>query len=142
MLKIFLYFLTSGVAALVNFLSRFFYNFFLNFGTSVITAYFTGMLVNYILSKKYVFSSYTGATTVKMLSKFSLIAFLGLAITTLVSIFAVNLLQDRFAIEESKAEALAHCLGIATAFAVSFLGHNFLTFRAVSISRLLKRRKH
>lgn len=139
MLRIFLYFLVSGVAALVNFASRFFYDLFLDFWVSVVAAYFTGMLVNYALSRKYVFSSYAGATTTKTLSKFAVIAFLGLGITTVVSVIALDLLQQRFTLAEPLARGLAHCLGIGTAFAASFLGHNFLTFRATGISRFFKR---
>lgn len=139
MLKIFLYFLASGAAALVNFGSRFLYDLFMDFWVSVIAAYFTGMLVNYVLSRKYVFSSYAGATTTKTLSKFAIIAFLGLGVTTAVSLLALDLLQERFALGEPLAKPLAHCLGIGTAFVASFLGHNFLTFRATGFSRLLKR---
>lgn len=139
MFKIFLYFLASGAAALVNFGSRFLYDFFMDFWVSVIAAYFTGMLVNYVLSRKYVFSSYAGATTTKTLTKFALVAFLGLAVTTGVSILALDLLQERFAVGEALAKPVAHCLGIGIAFVASFLGHNFLTFRATGFSRLLKR---
>lgn len=139
MFKIFLYFLASGAAALVNFGSRFFYDLFCDFWVSVIAAYFTGMVVNYVISRKYVFSSYTGATTAKTLSKFACIAFLGLGITTAVSVTALDLLQHHLALAEPLARALAHCLGIGTAFVASFLGHNFLTFRATGFSRLLKR---
>lgn len=139
MLRIFLYFVASGVAALVNFGSRFFYDLFCDFWVSVVAAYFTGMLVNYALSRKYVFSSYTGATTTKTLSKFTLVALLGLGVTTVVSIVALDVLHGRLALAEPVAKALAHCLGIGTAFAASFLGHNFLTFRATGISRFFKR---
>lgn len=139
MLRIFLYFLASGVAALVNFGSRFFYDLFCDFWVSVVAAYFTGMLVNYALSRKYVFSSYTGATTTKTLSKFTLVALLGLGVTTVVSVVALDVLQGRLALAEPVAKALAHCLGIGTAFVASFLGHNFLTFRATGISRFFKR---
>lgn len=141
MLRLFLYFLASGAAALVNFASRFFYDLFLEFWVSVIVAYFTGMLVNYLLSKKYVFSSYAGATTAKTLSKFAIIAFLGLAVTTVVTIIALDLLQQWSPLGEPMARALAHCLGIGTAFVASFLGHNFLTFRATGFSRFFKRHR-
>lgn len=139
MLKMFLYFLASGAAAIVNFGSRFLYDVFLDFWASVIAAYFTGMLVNYVLSRKYVFASYSGATTAKTLTKFAIIAFLGLAVTTAVSVAALELLQGRFGMGQSLAKPLAHCLGIGTAFVASFLGHNFLTFRATGISRFFRR---
>lgn len=140
MIRILFYFFASGIAALTNFLSRIFYDIFLSFWISVIAAYFTGMLVNYLLSKKYVFPSYSGATTTKTLSKFSIVAFFGLVVTTAVSIISLDFLQVYFAITEPMAKAMAHCLGIGTAFVVSFLGHNFLTFRATGVSRLLKER--
>lgn len=139
MLKLFLYFIVSGTAALVNFGSRFFYDLFCDFWVSVIAAYFTGMLVNYALSRKYVFATYAGATTTKTLSKFTIIAGLGLCVTTVVSVMALDLLQRHFLLAEQLARALAHCLGIGTAFVVSFLGHNFLTFRATGLSRFFKR---
>lgn len=139
MVKLVLYLLASGAAALVNFASRFFYDLFLDFWVSVVAAYFTGMAVNYVLSRKFVFSSYAGATTSRTLPKFALVALAGLGVTTAASILALDFLQGRLALAEPLAKALAHCVGIGMAFIASFLGHNFLTFRATGVSRFLKR---
>lgn len=139
MLKLFLYLVVSGFAALVNFASRFLYDIFFDFWLSVVFAYFTGMFVNYALSKKYVFQSYDGAQTRKTISKFAFVAFMGLVVTTASSVIALELLGDIF--EARYAEPLAHCLGIGAAFFASFLGHNFFTFRETGISRFWRRHK-
>ncbi len=49
--------LAGGLAALVNFGSRFFYNLFVDFSTAVVLAFFTGLITGYILNKRYVFTS-------------------------------------------------------------------------------------
>lgn len=141
MLKLLFYLLASGAAALVNFCSRFLYDLFMEFWVSVIAAYFTGMLVNYSISKKYVFASYDGASTIKTLTKFSLVALLGLGVTTVASILILEFVSAKFPISESLAKTLAHCLGIGLAFVASFLGHNFFTFSATGFSRFLRRKR-
>lgn len=123
---------------MANFGSRFLYNLVADFWISVIAAYLTGMLVNYAISKKYVFATYEGATTLKTLTKFTLMALVGLGVTTLVSIFILDFLTARSTFAEPLAKALAHCAGMGISFIVSFLGHNFLTFKSTGISHFIK----
>lgn len=141
MLRLFLYFLASGLAAAVNFASRFVYDIFTSFWLSVILAYFTGMVVNYLLSRKYVFDSYAGATIKKTSLKFVCIALLGLGITLLVSLGVRMCIETYLDLPEHFAKALAHMIGIGIAFFASFFGHKLITFRSTGFSRLLGRFK-
>lgn len=100
-------------------------------------AYFTGMICNYLLSRKYVFSSYNGATMGRTFTKFAFVALLGLVITTLVSMLALEIFLANSWGKEQWAKAAAHCLGIGAAFFVSFLGHNFLTFRETGVAKFM-----
>lgn len=139
MLKLILYFLASGIAAAVNFGSRFIYDIYMDFWLSVVLAYFTGMIVNYAISRKYVFDSYSGATFKNTLLKFAFVAFIGFGITTIVSVGALELIHSSIKIHDDLAKAIAHCLGIGTAFFASFFGHKFLTFRSTGVSKILRR---
>jgi len=46
---------TGGIAAVVNFLSRIFYNQYCSFSSAVIFAYLTGMVTAFVLAKIFVF---------------------------------------------------------------------------------------
>lgn len=125
----------------MNFGSRFVYNIFISFWLSVVLAYFTGMLVNFALSRKYVFDSYAGATFRNTLLKFAFITLIGLGVTTIISVVALELIRANTGIQEDSAKAAAHILGIGAAFFASFFGHKFITFRSTGFSGLLKRNK-
>lgn len=122
----------------MNFGSRFLYDVFFNFWVSVIFAYFTGMAVNFALSRKYVFQNYAGASIHKTFIKFSIVALFGLAVTACVSIFAVEFLFVHTELDEELSKALAHTLGIGAAFFASFFGHKFITFNRTGIASLIK----
>ena len=51
----FVFLLTGGTAAAINFGSRIFYNLWLDFSTSIIFAYITGMITAFALTKIFVF---------------------------------------------------------------------------------------
>lgn len=139
-LKLIMYSFASGAAALVNFSSRFLYDIFFSFWLSVIFAYFTGMLVNYLLSRKYVFSSYTGARIGNTFIKFAFIALIGLFVTSVTAIFILGLLSEHTNMSEDMAKTIAHTLAIGAAFFASFFGHNFITFRSTGLSRIIRRK--
>lgn len=136
--RLILYLFASGSAALVNFTSRFLYDIFFSFWLSVIFAYFTGMLVNYVFSRKYVFGSYDGENMGRTFAKFMLVALLGLFATTIAAIFILRFLCEYTNLNEDMAKALAHTLAIGIAFFASFLGHNFITFRSTGLAKLVK----
>ena len=52
-----LFIVAGGFAALVNIISRALLSLFMNFSSSVLIAYFIGMVIAFILTKKFVFLS-------------------------------------------------------------------------------------
>ena len=127
--RLVLYFGVSGIAALVNLGSRVAYNKWVNFGWAVVCAYFTGMLVNFVLSSKFVFRSYAGGTASKVLPKFTIVATLGLAVIWAVSESSLHFFNQFVWLNPSESELFAHMMGIGTAFFASFFGHQFFTYR-------------
>ena len=61
--EFFLFLWTGGVAAIVNFSSRFFYNRFMGFSWAIVAAYLTGMVTAYVLAKTFVFKNTRNSTS-------------------------------------------------------------------------------
>lgn len=124
------YFLTSGFSALVNFCSRIFYSIFWDYTYAVTIAYFTGMIVNFAFTTKFVFGRYENSRLFNMFVKFSSVAIVGLIITVLASLSIRNVLlylDPPFSL--AIIESVSHLSGIGIAFIASFLGHKFFTYR-------------
>lgn len=139
--QIWRYLLTSGLAAIVNFASRFLYNLFFAFGTSVTLAYCTGMLVNFVFSKLYAFDSRNSGKTHREVLKFFVVAGLGLLVTYVVSTVLLYLLTRYF--ESSHLEiqkTVSHVGGMGIGFVANFVGHKLLTFKSTGVWNIMLRR--
>ena len=131
------YFFFAGLAAFVNFASRFLFNLAFDFRLSVVLAYFTGMFINFTLSKRYLFSARHSGSTRSEFAKFFLVALGGLAVTFGVSITMLKLLEAQsLGIEVSR--AAAHLCGMAAGFMANYFGHKFFSFRKTGLYKLLK----
>ncbi len=129
-----LYFLASGTAAAVNFGSRFVYDAFFSFGVSVIFAYCTGMLVNFSLSKLFVFEARHSGKTWRELAKFLVVAGLGLLFTYGVSISAAWFLDGlALGFSQELTHTAAHIAGMGAGFVANFIGHKLISFRETGI---------
>ena len=129
----FLRFLVAGgLAALVNFGSRFFYNIFVDFSAAVVLAFLSGLTVGYLLNKRYVFTASTNSVS-QEIGWFVLINTLALAQTWGLSVYLVQLLPQFIAVDSpgrsDMVEALAHGAGIMLPVFTSYIGHKYLTFR-------------
>jgi putative flippase GtrA len=124
--------LAGGLAALINFGSRFFYNIFVDFSTAVVLAFITGLTTGYLLNKMYVFTS-SGNTVVQEVGWFVLINLLALAQTWGLSVYLVQVLPDYVSTassaREGLVEAVAHGAGVLLPVFTSYIGHKYLTFR-------------
>lgn len=130
--RFFRFLVAGGLAALVNFSSRFFYNLFLNFSASVVLAFMTGMATAYVLNKLFVFTT-SKNTVPKEMGWFVVINILGLAQTWGVSVYLAEVLPAYLPVRgvdgRALAEALAHATGILVPVFTSYIGHKYLTFR-------------
>lgn len=133
--QFFRYLFTSGLAAGVNFGSRFVYGIWLSFTPSVVVAYLTGMLVNFVLSKRFVFDARESKATRVEFLKFGTVASIGLLFTLVASwgaLAAMTTYAPHLAMELQ--QGIAHAAGIAVGFVANFAGHRFFTFKATARS--------
>lgn len=117
----------GGFAAVVNFVSRFFYSKFISYGNAVILAYITGMIIAFVLMKLFVFEKSVHSTK-KELFYFTLVNIVAFIQTYIVSVglaeYAFPVIRFRF-----HPEAVAHAIGIIFPVFTSFIGHKYLSFK-------------
>lgn len=124
--QFFVFVLTGGLAASVNFGSRIVYNQWFDFSTSVVFAYLTGMVTAFILARAFVFRQ--GTQSVRR-SVFFFVLVNGVAVlqTWAISMALYYLLPlagvSRFVPE------IAHAVGVTVPVFTSYLGHKKFTFR-------------
>lgn len=117
---------TGGLAAGVNFGSRFVYNHWLDFSSSVVLAYLTGMVTAFILARLLVFRQTTQPMGRSMMY-FVLVNGVAVLQTWGISMLLYYLLPlagvTRFVPE------IAHAAGVAVPVFTSYLGHKKFSFR-------------
>ena len=130
--------MVSGGAALVNLGSRFLYGEFLGYALAVVSAYLTGIAVNFALSSLFVFKLYAGADIRLVFAKFFAVALLGLGVTTFSAVLAREFLLSLDLAPAPWADFLAHAFGVGASFFASFAGHRLFTYRPIRIRSLVK----
>ena len=134
-----LYFLSASSAALLNFVSRFAFESVVSYEFSIVLAYFTGMMLNFTLSKRYVFKQQdSGRTRVEML-KFFVVALSGLLVTFVVATVTLSFCTGLWAGSWSPSvlKTTSHLAGMAAAFVWNFSLHKWVSFQRTHLmSRL------
>jgi putative flippase GtrA len=126
--KQFLLFLLAGCfAAVVNILSRIFYNKFVSYDLSIVFAFITGMLTAFVLFKTHVFYGSANSTK-KELIYFTIINIFALLQTYVISVVLANYIFIYFNFQFYP-YAIAHLVGVAFPIFSSYLGHKYLSFR-------------
>ncbi len=121
---------TGGIAAGVNFTSRFVYNTFVDFPAAVTLAYLTGMVTAYVLAKVFVFkaASHSAARSATLFALVNVVAF---AQTWVVSMFLAYHLLPAMGYHQFD-KAIASAVGIAIPVFTSFIAHKYISFREVT----------
>ena len=119
--------ITGGIAALINFGSRIFYNFFVDFSLAIILAYLTGMVVAFVLAKKFVFTQSRQKLRHSIIF-FSLVNSVALVQTWLISMGLAYYFLPYIKVTSYVPE-ISHAIGIMVPVFTSYLGHKFLSFR-------------
>ena len=119
--------LTGGLAALVNFLSRIFYNQWVSFQWAVILAYVTGMIAAFVLAKAFVFKA-SAQPLRRSVGFFVLVNLVAVIQTWLVSVGLASYLFPALNFHHHTYE-LAHAVGVVIPVFTSYLGHKTLSFR-------------
>ncbi len=116
----------GGIAACVNFGSRFIYNQWMGFSAAVVLAYITGMITAFILAKYFVFRQSQMPLQYSVL-RFLLINLLAVAQTLVVSL-ALLFYVLRWLDITMMAKEIAHAIGIIVPLFSSFIGHKYWSF--------------
>ena len=118
----------GGIAALVNFGSRFAYNEFVNYGRAVIFAHFTGMIIAFTLNKIFVFKKSVHSPG----KQFGFFAMVNLFAVFQVYVISVGLAFYVFPMIgfEIYPKAVAHACGIVSTAFTSYMGHKKISFKS------------
>ena len=119
--------LAGGLAALVNFASRFAFEAELGFWASVVAAYGVGFLTAFILNKAFVFPA-SGKPLHEEMGWFLLFNALAFPIVIGASVVLNDYVLGRW-FRQSFSEAGAHGIAIILPVFVNFAAHKFVTFR-------------
>ena len=118
----------GGFAAFVNWLSRFSWSLIFPFGAAVIAAYATGMVVAFILFRRFVFDADHGDMSAQA-RNFVVVNLIGMAATWAMANLLVLWWLPAMGMR-SHVEAVGHAIAILTPVATSWFGHRLLTFRS------------
>jgi len=119
--------LTSGIATLVNIVSRAVLSFVMPYEVTIIIAHLIGMAVAYTLARLYVFDPSGGGIKQEMLG----FAFVNLLSMAQVWLISVGLYRFVFpAMDWTFQPALcAHIVGVGSLVFTSYFGHKHISFR-------------
>ena len=119
--------LAGGLAAIVNWVSRFAFNLAMSYAAAIVAAYALGMAVAFVLNKRYVFPFSERPLAAEM----SFFVLFNLAAFPVVWVIAY-LLGERLLpglLPRQLALALGHGCAVAVPALVNFVLHKFITFR-------------
>lgn len=125
--RLVLFLAAGGVAAAANYLSRFAFSLWFSFPAAIVLAYLVGMLVAFILMRKFVFAGH-GKAIVPQVWKFVLVNLLAVAQTLVVSLALAQWLLPAMGVTQHM-DAIAHAAGVAVPLVSSYFGHKLATFR-------------
>ena len=114
--------------ALINLLSRIFYNNYMSFPNAVIMAFLTGMIVGFILYKIFVFKK-SIHSTFKEIYLYIMVNFVTIIQTYLISVGLEKYLFPYIEFEYYP-KFIAHIFGVAIPALSSFIGHKYFTFKS------------
>lgn len=119
----------GGLAALVNLVSRYFFSFLVSYEWAVALAFPCGLLTAYLLSRALVFAP-SGRGV-----RYEFGWFLAINLAALVQVWGISVGLVRWGFPavgfDWHPEEVAHLVGVGTPMITSYLGHKYLTFRAV-----------
>jgi len=126
-IQFYLFLITGGFAAAVNFISRYFLNLWFNFSISIILSYIFGMFTAYFLSRLFVFtgSSQSIPYSILFFIFFNVFAFIQ---TLTISLFVYIYLLPFLNIFKYQLE-ISHFIGILFPVLTSYYGHKYYTFK-------------
>ena len=126
--QFFLFLITGGTAAGVNFVSRMVFNQWVSFSTAVVLAYGMGMVTAFLLARAFVFTQ-SEQTVGRSAAWFFLINLVAVAQTWLVSMGLLLYGLPVLGIVQFAPE-LAHAAGVIVPVFTSYWGHKHFSFKS------------
>jgi putative flippase GtrA len=117
----------GGVAAVVNWASRFGFSRFLPYEAAVVLAYMCGMVTGFFIMRRWVFDA-AAQPLRRQAVTYVVVNLFGLAQTLVISSFLARWFLPAIGITQY-VEPLAHAVGIAAPVFTSFIGHKRATFK-------------
>lgn len=127
--QFFLFIISGGIAAFINILSRAILSIFFDFKISIIYAYCVGMIVAYILSRKFVFLSNHSLS--KSFIAFTIINLIAIVQTYFISVWFKEIILPFFGVK-LLIELISHAIGVAFPVFTSFVGHKYISFGKIT----------
>lgn len=121
------YLACGACSAAVNWGSRFGWSLVLPFRLAVIAAYATGMLVAFLLFRRFVFEP-AGSRLATQVRNFVIVNLLGVTQTWILAVFLVDKVLPAIG-WTFQPEAFGHAAGLAAPVVSSWFGHRYFTFR-------------
>jgi len=126
--------LIASAGFLVNFTSRFYYAKFLPFNYNIIPSYLSGMVVGFVLSKRYAFNAKGSGNTRREIVKFVIISLIAMGVMYVVAVAMLHVLTFNFPdLPKIVRESLAHVSGTGFSFITNFIGHKLFTFKSTGV---------
>lgn len=122
-----IFLLAGGLAALLNWGSRFLFSTWMDFELAVVLAFFVGLAAGFVLMRRFVFERRDRAV-MPQVSKYVLINAFALLQTLIVSVGLARWVFPAIGFAAG-AEGVAHLAGVLVPVVTSYFGHKYLTFR-------------
>jgi putative flippase GtrA len=119
--------LIGGIAAGLNWSSRFLFSIWFDFPVSIVLGYFVGLTSAFFLMRRFVFRGASQSTKVQV-PMFVFVNLLGLTQTLVVSLVLAKWVFPRFS-SSLNPEASAHLIGVLVPVFTSYVGHKYFTFK-------------
>ncbi len=122
-----LFLLGGGIAAGLNWASRFVFSLWMPFSFAVVAAFFVGLVAGFLIMRVFVFDGEKKPVAPQALI-YVVINLFALAQTLLISLAMVKWVLPAAGLS-THAEAIGHLTGVLAPVATSYFGHKFFTFR-------------
>ena len=122
-----LFLITGGTSAIINIFSRIILSNFFRFEIAILISYGIGMLIAFILAKRFVFLN-SNKSIKKSFPAFALVNLISVLQTFFVSIFIKKWLIIFFD-NLLFIELISHTCGLGILVFTSFYGHKYITFK-------------
>jgi putative flippase GtrA len=122
-----LFLIAGTIAAAANYGSRFGFSVWFSYPVAIMLAYGVGMIVAFLLMRRYVFDG-LGKAVGPQLLRFAAVNALAVLQTLIVSLLLARWLLPWLGLT-THAEAIAHAVGVAVPVVTSYVGHRVATFR-------------